>query len=337
MILSICIPSFNRFEKLVPSITELLKSPSSDFEVVIVDNCSTESMSELLAIKDNRLRIIKREIAVYGPKNITECLKYALGEYAMLCLDKDRVDWRHIEDFVIALKNNDYIAGGYCVQNKSDDQYNIEIVSEEPILKLGYLNKHPSGDFYKTSCLKFLFENIKEDDVINSFSFDYFLAFCSTQGSMMIYNKPLVYLEKAKDAKATKSLSFTRKANNLFFFPDNRIKEFKRQILHMDQLNISNETKVKKLRSLYRYNLNAVTFGFEDIMKNDMLCEHYRVEGKNIDYKELNQYRKQLNSLLYEFKIDYISTFKKKLWILVDNTKINIKLWHKKIVSIIRM
>ena len=62
MLLSICIPSYNRFEKLDKTIREILRAETKKFEIVIVDNCSPRNIEEYITcIDDPRVRIVKRK------------------------------------------------------------------------------------------------------------------------------------------------------------------------------------------------------------------------------------------------------------------------------------
>ena len=112
IVLSICIPSYNRFYNLEKCVHSVLSSKSNEFEIVIVDNQSPKNINETLNFYDSRLRIVNRTESVDGKLNVGNCVYYSKGKYTMLCLDKDRVDGRYIDEFIEALKSDDSICGG---------------------------------------------------------------------------------------------------------------------------------------------------------------------------------------------------------------------------------
>jgi len=89
---SICIPTFNSENHLREAIESALRQNDQDFEIVIVDNCSTDHTGTLVKDfqkrGDRRIRFYEndRNIGLVG--NFNKCLEYAKGEYIkILCSD----------------------------------------------------------------------------------------------------------------------------------------------------------------------------------------------------------------------------------------------------------
>ena len=158
MTLSICIPSYNRFEKLNQTVEKILEAKSDDFEVVIIDNCSPRNIDEYVKFDDKRLRIIKREEPVYGAKSMGECILYGKGKYSLVLLDKDYIIGEKLDKFIETLIKYD-VCGGYCELNSESDS--VEIEEENQIEKFGFLSKHPSGNFYKMEVLRSYMNEIR--------------------------------------------------------------------------------------------------------------------------------------------------------------------------------
>jgi glycosyltransferase involved in cell wall biosynthesis len=89
--ISICIPTRNCAHFLIPAVESALRQTASDFEVLIVDNCSTddtESVVHRLRERDSRIRYFRnaQDLGLVG--NFNACLSYARGEYIKyLCAD----------------------------------------------------------------------------------------------------------------------------------------------------------------------------------------------------------------------------------------------------------
>lgn len=89
---SVCIPIFNAAEYLRQSIGSVLEQNYQDFEIIVVDNCSTDHsaslVSELQQSSNGRIRFFQndRNIGLVG--NLNRCLEYAAGAYIkFLCAD----------------------------------------------------------------------------------------------------------------------------------------------------------------------------------------------------------------------------------------------------------
>ena len=88
---SICIPAYNYARFLPDAIESVLAQTFRDFELVIVDNCSTDTTAEVVAryaARDHRIRYVCNEVNVGAQENLNRCLRNASGEFVkVLCAD----------------------------------------------------------------------------------------------------------------------------------------------------------------------------------------------------------------------------------------------------------
>ena len=281
MLLSICIPSYNRFEKLNDTISNILQASSDDFEVVIIDNCSPREINEYISYDDKRLRIVKREQPVYGVKNVGDSILFGKGKYSLLLLDKDNIVGSKLDEFIETLRNNE-VSGGYCQLNSSNDA--VKIDSERTIEKYGFLSKHPSGDFYRMDILR---EYIKEKDSElekDPFPFDIYLAYCATKGRMMHYDKPVVCspLNDPNVEDTTGTLTFKKELGNIYYFPKNRNDQFAVYTKCLSEFDITKERKINVLSCIYKRTISQVTLEYRWIMKNPVVCKHYGHDSEKV-------------------------------------------------------
>lgn len=89
---SICIPAFNAADYLRQAVESVLGQDYQDYEIVIIDNCSTDHtvslVSELQQLSNGHIRFYQndRNIGLVG--NLNRCLEYAKGAYIkFLCAD----------------------------------------------------------------------------------------------------------------------------------------------------------------------------------------------------------------------------------------------------------
>lgn len=283
--LSICIPSYNRFEKLNETIKKILECDSNDFEVVIVDNCSPRNIEEYIDCQDARLKIVHRKTPVKGEKSVNECIAFASGEYALLLLDKDVIEGKFIKSLILELQKCKPM-GGYCELNSNNN--NSFIFDINPIIKFGYLSKHPSGNIYKTDVVKEYISTAEDIIGNDAFGFDYCLAYCASKGSMLLYDKPLAFSVLSNAiGKPEKSLSFNPQNNNVFYFPKNRKDEFMSFVSELDKLIIDDDVKLKVLRVLYYRTIRQVTIDYRKIMMDKHTCYHYGHDMKRVSILEM--------------------------------------------------
>lgn len=94
---SVCIPVFNAAEYLRQAVESVLEQNYRDFEIVIVDNCSTDQtnalVDELLMNSNGCIRFYKNERNVGLVGNFNRCMEYARGNYIkFLCADDLMLD-----------------------------------------------------------------------------------------------------------------------------------------------------------------------------------------------------------------------------------------------------
>lgn len=313
MLLSICIPSYNRFEKLNETIDSILKAKSNAFEVVIVDNCSPRDINEYITCNDARLRIVKRETPVYGGKNVSDCIVFARGKYALMLLDKDTIDGKYLDDFISTILDNQDVMGGYCVLNSLNK--GISVVSKEVIATFGYLSKHPSGNFYRIDELRQYIE-LKENEMERDpFAFDVYMAYCASKGKMMLYDKEMVFslLDNVDNSKKNKekSLTFSKDKGNVYYLVPNRMMQFKTYMQCLSELEVSKEEKKRALELLYESSLIHVTLEYRYIMKNKDVCEHYGHETENVNLLKMLYNALRIRSVLFHTKFLGINFFEK--------------------------
>ena len=84
-LVSICIPVFNGANYINESINSVLMQDYPNFELVIIDNCSTDSTPELISsFHDDRIRYIKNSKNIGALNNFSKCIQEAKGEYFVL-------------------------------------------------------------------------------------------------------------------------------------------------------------------------------------------------------------------------------------------------------------
>lgn len=89
---SICIPIFNGADYIRQAIHSVLEQDYQDYEIIVVDNASTDQTVEILEAMllrgGDRIHVYKNDQNIGLAGNLNKCLEYARGEYIkFLCVD----------------------------------------------------------------------------------------------------------------------------------------------------------------------------------------------------------------------------------------------------------
>ncbi|MDP3443173.1 MAG: glycosyltransferase family 2 protein [Ignavibacteria bacterium] len=107
---SILIPVFNREKFISDCIQSALEQTFSNFEVIVVDNASTDSTWEIcqhFANNDSRVRIYRNEFNIGPVQNWLRCAAEARGNYGKFLFSDDLMFPEFLEITIPYLKNKD--------------------------------------------------------------------------------------------------------------------------------------------------------------------------------------------------------------------------------------
>ncbi len=285
IILSICIPTYNRCESIVSNITQILCSQSEEFEIVVLDNKSEDGTYQtLLNITDERLKVFQNQENIGGILNPLKVICYASGKYSLLLLDKDSLCIERLDDFIQFLKT-DTFSHGFCkldIEQKFDINF-IYRSGLDSLLNTAYLSRHPSGSFWKTD----LYKNCKTLEKIFSdwHVFGFYVELINADLSVTnilptaIYNNPLIYTEQEDRCNKILTKSYSKK--NLFLLPKMRNSEYREYLKQSSSLRLSpielSCVQKKIVRAFVSSVLNCIR-----LKKSEPILNHYGITGKDI-------------------------------------------------------
>ena len=132
---SVLIPAYNAEKYLGEAIESILNQTFTDFECIIIDDCSTDSTWKIIqkyAKKDSRIVGVKNEknLGIAGNRN--KLKKLAKGEYVMW-QDADDISMQNRMQQQVAILDNDSsigIVGGYIEQFSEDKTFTVRKYSD---------------------------------------------------------------------------------------------------------------------------------------------------------------------------------------------------------------
>jgi glycosyltransferase involved in cell wall biosynthesis len=106
---SVCLPCYNRQDYVSESIESVLAQTFSNFELVIVDNCSTDNTPQIVtqyAQKDSRIRFIRNEYNMGIASSLNRAILLSIGQYIKFLFSDDLLAPRCLEVFIDVLDKN---------------------------------------------------------------------------------------------------------------------------------------------------------------------------------------------------------------------------------------
>lgn len=123
-LISICMPVFNGERFLAYALDSLLAQDYENFEMIILDNISTDNTRDIClsyAENDSRIRYILDDIQVGVSEGHNRAASYASGEYIILACDDDVYDPSYISSLYAIMTGNQEIGMVFCAGNTIDE------------------------------------------------------------------------------------------------------------------------------------------------------------------------------------------------------------------------
>lgn len=289
--LSFCIPTYNRSEKCLRLVKEILSVNNENIEVIVSDNCSSDQTVTLLKqINDNRLVIFQNEQNNGSMFNIYNSFSKAKGEYLYFTTDKDFINIKNLDLFLSFLSESENLSCGYCSYHSDFDGINkIYLQGYEALDKVGYLGWHPSGYFFNREQLESIPYQQKYSDknFVGEFFLDFILAELALMGNIGVFNKSLTLPQDNGEASGDKSLSIKGMNLNAYYTPKERLKISINQSIHINGLKLSYNEKKEMLLKIFIRGLVNATYGYRNILNNKNICEHYHLETQSLGIYKL--------------------------------------------------
>ena len=105
---SVLIPTYNSAPFLDDAIESVLNQTFTDFELLIVDNCSTDNSMEVISkyLSDNRVKYYVNEKNLGSNGNFNRCFSLAKGDYIKCLCSDDKLHPELLEKFVSVMEED---------------------------------------------------------------------------------------------------------------------------------------------------------------------------------------------------------------------------------------
>jgi glycosyltransferase involved in cell wall biosynthesis len=128
-LITIVLPTFNGSRYIASSIESCIKQTFRNFELIIVNDCSTDSTKEIIeqyAASDNRIRVIHNEFNKKLPLSLNTGFDLGVGSYFTWTSDDNIYGHTALEVMVTELENEKDIDLIYCDYNLIDENGKLQ-------------------------------------------------------------------------------------------------------------------------------------------------------------------------------------------------------------------
>ena len=140
IVLSICIPTYNRSKLLSECIRRIIQCRSQEIEIVVSDNASTdETQDAVKKIGDPRIKYYRNDENLGFDANVLKLVERATGDFLFLLSDEDYIELEAIPWILEAIKRNrnvTQILG--TIGDKRPKHKKIYFAYKDGIFKPGY-------------------------------------------------------------------------------------------------------------------------------------------------------------------------------------------------------
>lgn len=290
-LLSFCIPTYNRLERVATLVRRILSLPDDDIEVVVLDNASTDGTYEALRqIADPRLKVRSNAENRGALFNMVHVFDDASGEFVVYSTDQDTTHPERIGAFKVFLRAHPALACGYCRFDVRDGIAHEHFARGiEAVTAIAYRGRHPTGYFFRNEMLRQsrMPDRFADFDKVHLFPLEFAFAEAALAGDGAVYNSPLFSPNRGEDVVKHKSATTNGASKNAFFAPGARLKLAVSYASHVDTLSLSKQAKATLIAKLFIGELRAATVGYRRVMGNEQLCTHYRMEPRHISGWEI--------------------------------------------------
>lgn len=252
IVLSICIPTYNRAKLLSECIKQIILCQSQEIEIVISDNASTdETQDAVKRIGDPRIKYYRNDKNLGFDANVLKLVERATGDFLFFITDEDYIKLKAIPWILKAIKRNRNITQILgTVGDKRPNHKKIYYAYEDKILEPGH--KSLTEILFRNSYMSGITLKKQSLDVSHAkkyIGFSYMAQVLQAQamiaGSTLCTSKIFCYIGPIQGKNY---ISMTKGGSNVkgkpYFHPMSRVYQLKERIKII--YDITNEKRTQR-------------------------------------------------------------------------------------------
>lgn len=157
--ISVILPTYNGEKYIKPAIESIINQTYADWELIIVDDCSTDNTPAIIkeyAENDMRIRVVSNKVNQKLPKSLNIGFHIARGNFLTWTSDDNYYDNRAFETMLESLVKNkaDFVFCSYYIINDHGEKVGKTLKKISDVSALPYRNVIGACFLYRKQVLK---------------------------------------------------------------------------------------------------------------------------------------------------------------------------------------
>ena len=280
ILVSFCIPCYNNGETIRANIEDMLRIGDTRFQIVVVDNKSTDgSLSILREVDDERVKIVENETNIGMQGNFVKALAEGDGQFLYFVLAHDKLGIGHLfvlyENLIMASKQ-----GIKCLRDNRAPKEGVDWVVYNKLDSICKMigHRHETGIIFEKNAYRTALKNIKDMDREYIYPLNYIYREILVDGRAGSF-----YSGMNVNSYDMHSKSFSHNVNikKLWFHPEFRTEQILKTmdlVLLNERLHIKRLDRVKIVLFYWRNIASDVTFIWRARMMSPKFVSHYGIK-----------------------------------------------------------
>lgn len=292
--LSIAIATYNRKEKVLQQVRNLLKCPRNDIEVVVTDNASMDgTVDELLKIRDDRLKIICKKENSGAPRNWIDAVFNCNGQYIIYTNDRDYILMDKIPKLIEILQMDNW---GYVITKNDDEVRSGDLAIYETgfeALLAAPISYHPSGRIYNGQILR---EHLDREYFYQyedtTFPEGFIARSLACYGKGGIYDEAIYHNDSQDNiinCRISPVASRERKDEDYYMHPSKTwllVEKVYKQLFGELPLTFEQQQRIALIRNLSEY-ISGRLISYKRFRSTKATAQHYNLTYRSISNREI--------------------------------------------------
>lgn len=288
--LSFCIPEYNNPDAAYKLVTQLLTNKDDRFQVVVMDDASTDDTFERLqTIKDGRLKLCRNQTNLGAKPTWCRALEHGDGEWLYLVMGRDRLNADNIGKLIDMLDDCLKKNVGCAADRKTTGRMRIFSLYDSVKYFLTF-GEHPTGAIFRRTA----FHSIRNRRRYFQLAFAYPEIYikrdilCSGYTGAVVNAN--VYTGEVNIDKAKVVSCFEKNKNVLYWYPQRHTEQFL-HVLKMTEYDQRFDFSQPEYDALFLNSwknlMNKVSYNWRKHNADKVWTAHYGKECRTVGKQEM--------------------------------------------------
>jgi glycosyltransferase involved in cell wall biosynthesis len=290
IIISFCIPTYNRAGRVFELVQNLLSYPDNSIEIVVLDNFSDDNtLDNLRNIKDSRLKLYSNNYSVPVIENWIKAFTYGQGNYLFHLNDRDKINVTEIFSLIQFLEK-DKFSFVWCKPKNKKNKTEIFKKGINSLGKISFTGYHPTGLIFNRDILHSInVKNYTNYEIVDILPHNFLIFDVSfIEKTAFYYSNIWEYAENQYIKKNPSNFSNSKKDSLKWYEPKSRMKQLIMQTNRiLTSKLINHEDKLMLINNAFNKILESAILEFRFYSTDEDQCKHHGVEMRKFKFLEL--------------------------------------------------